>query len=332
MNIYIFSDNKELKKNTLKIKVNKKYKIKSLKITELKKSLKAITESCIVYIDITALGKEKNKTINYLSKKDNVFHGIINYKDPSIETIPAYYFSGAIDYINKKDIENILTEKRLKQISLYLNKYRTDYVHKYSDTTPINFNKKNYIVAENGWNSIISDNDYTFAIMFIELDGIEDMKKNYGKKNLQIALSTFRKYIEKNLEPFGGRIWMWSGFGGLILFPFNGKTCQSIISGFRIILFKYIYDVEDSLFPHFISFRIAQLLGTIKYKKCNTGNIISENLNSIFHLGRVFAKPGQFYITEEMMHFSPKPLKMFFNPVGKFENQSVYKMRLPVHL
>ena len=284
MNIYIFSDSEEIKESTLKIKAGKKYEIKYFGIKEIKKSLKTVTESCIVYIDITALGEEKNKTINYLSKRNNVFHGIINYKNPDIETVPEYYFSGAIDYINKKDIENILTEKRLKQISLYLNKYRVGYVRNYSNTTPDNFDKKNYIIAENGWESIVSGNDYTFAIMFIELDGIEDMKRNYGKKNLQIALSTFRKYIEKYLEPFGGRIWMWSGFGGLILFPFNGKTCRSIISGFRIILFKYIYDVEDSLFPHFISFRIAQHLGTITYKKGNTGNIISENLNSIFHL------------------------------------------------
>jgi len=331
LDLYIFSDNNETIQSASKIKISKKYKIKIHEIKELRKSLRITPEPSIVYIDISDLDVDRKKTINYLSKKDNLFFGIIDYKGKNISEISELYFSGAVDYIDKPLLNNIITENRLKRITAYLYKYRVDYIQEYSQIPAVNFNKKNYIIAESGWNSIISGNDYTFVIMYIELDGIEDMKKNYGKKNLQIALSTFRKYIEKNLEPFGGKIWMWSGFGGLILFPFNGKECQSIISGFRIILFKHIYDVEDSLFPHFISFRIAQHLGTITYKKNNTGNIISENLNSIFHLGRIFAKSGNFYITEEMLHFSPKPLKTFFNSVGKFENHSIFRLKLPVY-
>lgn len=331
MDIYIFMDNNKILKKSSDFKPGKKNNIILEDLNSIKKSLRTVKEPSIVYVDISGMTEEKKKTVNYLSKKENIFFGIIDSTEQDSENINELYLSGAVDFINKPDINRIITEKRIKNITAYLNKYRTDFIKENLSDTSSKIEKKNYIISPNGWNSIVSGNDYTFIIMFIELDGIENMKKNYGKKNLQIALSTFRKYIEKNLEPFDGKIWMWSGFGGIILFPFDGQECKSLISGFRIILFKHIYDVEDSLFPHFISFRVAQHLGTITYKKNDTGNIISDNLNSIFHLGRIYAKPGYFYITEDILNYSPKPLKPYFIPSGIFENHKIYKMKKPAY-
>ena len=123
---------------------------------------------------------------------------------------------------------------------------------------------------------------------------------------------------------------MWLQYGGIALFPFNGRECESVYCGFRIMLYKLMHDVEESLFPNFISFRIALLLGNITYQDNDTGNVISDSINTIFHLGRKHAEKGNFYITEEILQFTPKSLLKFFTPIGNFEDISLYKMRRPI--
>jgi hypothetical protein len=148
---------------------------------------------------------------------------------------------------------------------------------------------------------------------------------------LSIALASFRSYIDGFVRQFGGRIWMWSSFGGLVLFPFDAKSCPALTCSFRLMLFKHIYDIEGSHFPKFLSYRVVLHIGNILYMEENTGNIVSDSLNSIFHLGQQFARPGGFYVTDEVMQFSHPALRGFFLHAGTFENRRVLRMRQPVH-
>ncbi|KKK44265.1 hypothetical protein LCGC14_3167360, partial [marine sediment metagenome] len=164
-----------------------------------------------------------------------------------------------------------------------------------------------------------------------ELDGREEMEKKYGLRNLGIALDSFRSFIDDSVKPFQGRLWIWSRFGGIILFPFDGSGCPQLKCGFKLMLFKHLYDIEESLFPSFISFRLALHIGNTVFVRKNTGNIISDSLNFIFHLGQQYAKPGQFYVSESVLQLGQKELKGFFSDSGIFEGRTIYQMRLPNH-
>ena len=324
MDVFIFSDSNSLQKQ-LKIKSkNNKFNINHLPVNLLKKTLKAIQEQSLVYIDISGLNDKINSTLSYLSKTNNIFFGIIDLKG-LITDIQYIVSLGAADYVNKESYKTAFTDKRFKDVIAYLKKYRKDYSEvKISIQKP-----EEYIVSKNGWKNISENNDFAFSIMFIEFDGIEEMKKKYGVTNLKTAINTFKNYILRHIELFGGKIWIWNGFGGIILFPFNGNECKSVFSGFRLMLYKHIYDIEESIFPNFISFRIALHLGNINYKEKNTGKIISNPINYIFHLGRKFTKPGNFFLTEDVFNYSPEPLKPFFTLNKNFEGKSIYKMKLP---
>ena len=73
-------------------------------------------------------------------------------------------------------------------------------------------------------------------------------------------------------------MWIWNNFEGLILFPFNGKTCDAILACFRMILYRKMTCVEKLSFNTLFSFRIALHIGSTVYeRRGNTKNIISNS-------------------------------------------------------
>ena len=179
---------------------------------------------------------------------------------------------------------------------------------------------------------MVEGREYTFCFMYIELDESVEMERKYGRKTLSKALASFKRFIENAVRPFNGRIWMWTGMGGIILFPFDLRSSDALKCGFRIMLIKSLYDVEESVFPNFLSFRLALHIGNTVYRRGDTGNIISDSLNYIFHLGQQFAEPGNFYITEEMLLISHPAFVEYFYEQGEYEGRKIFRMRIPVHM
>lgn len=116
-----------------------------------------------------------------------------------------------------------------------------------------------------------------------------------------------------------------------MLYPFSPDSTDFIYSVFRMRLFKKLYDVEDSLFPNFLSMRMVLYVGNLVYVKENTGRVVSDTLNSLFHIGQKYAEKGNSYITEEVFQFIPVPLKTFFVPAGDFDGRRIMRMKAPGH-
>jgi len=289
----------------------------TLPSVDIKKELARARGPVLVYIDINSFGDTWEKTLVSLSRKDNVFFGIL---DPHSK----------IDYIPQRRLTEEPNEKSIKKVLGYLKKFRVDFSNIVSNEKKNPLQSFEYIPVLRGWHDIKSGNEYTFSILFVELDDQEEMEKRYGKKNLENALVVFQKYIERHVNALGGRIWIWGRFGGIVLFPFNSNECNSVLSGFRIVMYKYLHDVEESYFPNFISFRLALHLGNLVYQEHNKGEVVSDSINSVFHLGQKFAEPGNYYLTKEVFHYAPEPIKPYFKPVGTYEGRSIVRMRLPV--
>jgi len=295
-----------------------------LATADLRKTLISYSEPVLVYLDLNSFGKLWPKVLNFILRHENVFFGLLDPKK-QVKDLVAYLHQGLVDYVPAARLNSEPNEKSLKKVLAYLKKYRSLPI-----SSQLNNNKKNsieYTPVLHGWQDIKPGAEYSFFIMYIELDDREDMEKRYDKKNLESALAVFQKYIERHVIPLGGRIWLWHGFGGIILFPFDPHENNSLLCGFKIVVYKYLHDVEESYFPNFISFRIALHLGNIIYQEANKGEVVSDSINSVFHLGQRFAETGQFYCTKEAFQYAPEPLKQFFKPCGSFEGRSIYRMK-----
>ena len=85
-----------------------------------------------------------------------------------------------------------------------------------------------------------------------------------------------------------------------MLFPFDGRREQAAPCGLSMTLYKYLYDIEESRFPHFVSWRMAAHLGEVAWREHATGTLVSETLNSVFHLGQQFVPAGSFHVTDDI--------------------------------
>jgi len=282
----------------------------------------------LIYLDRSGLSEEETGSLlRFLSRKRGIYWGLIDQQNQTRD-IGALFQQGGADYAGSSVIQDGISLKRLKGVQQYLQEYRKIIIDNPPNQEQAAI-QNNLIPVEQGWREIVPGKEYTFFLMYIELDGRSEMEKKYGASNLAVALNSFRDYIESSLHPYGGRLWIWSRFGGIVLFPFSPGTNDFIYSAFRMRLFKELYDVEGSLFPNFLSMRIVLHAGNLVYVKENTGRVISDTLNSLFHLGQKYAEKGNFYVTEEVFQYIPVQIKDYFVPADDFESRRMIRMKVP---
>ncbi len=285
MDLLIFSDNSRANDYFSPFRRNKFFSGPVYySLNELRKRVNLVeikNISTLIYLDRSTLSEEETTSLfRFLGRKRSIYWGLI---DPQNQTrdIGALFRQGGVDYAGSSVIQDGISLKRLKGVQEYLQEYRKEIIDNPPDKEQTAI-KNDLIPVKQGWREIVPGKEYTFFLMYIELDDRSEMEKKYGARDLAVALNSFRDYVESSLQPYGGRLWIWSRFGGIVLFPFCPDSNDFIYSSFRMRLFKELYDVEGSLFPNFISLRIVLHAGNLVYVKENTGQVISDTLNSLF--------------------------------------------------
>jgi hypothetical protein len=199
------------------------------------------------------------------------------------------------------------------------------------ETTVDTVDGQKVIPSGHDWSTVRSGQEYTFGMMYIELDGHSMFKNKLSEGQLNSLMSSFKQYIERFIAELEGRIWIWNDFGGLILFPYDGRQSEAPIICFKLMLAKKIFSVEETGLDMIFSYRIAFHIGNTVYKrKGDTGTIVSKSINTIFHLGQKYLHEGQFYITEEALKLSPEGMRGAFVQVGNYEGHDILRMKLPL--
>lgn len=322
MNITVFTDAKPVQKAFEKIEKNKSFSVEFFSQADLKKQVKKIPPRSLVYVDIGALtAPEQKKIVTFMQKQNELMVGYIDSRG-AVDDIATLFHSGATDYVSKALLKNGLEVKRLKPVTAY-GESLLPAVEEEVETA-----EKNYILSGDSWKSVKSGREYTFCFMFIEMDNQKNLKKSFGTQNLEKVIQEFHDYIARGVAPLNGKIWMWMDFGGLILFPFDGKKCDAILHGIKLMMNRAIFSVEDFDYDMIFSFRIALHVGNTVYEtRGDTGEIVSDSINSIFHLGQKFAKPGNLYLTEDIEEFIPHGLEKSFLKEGIYEGREILRMR-----
>jgi hypothetical protein len=75
---------------------------------------------------------------------------------------------------------------------------------------------------------------------------------------------------------------------------------------------------------------MAAHLGEVSWRERATGTLVSEALNSVFHLGQQFVPAGSFHVTDDVRALAGGPMRSFFVPAGQFEGRGIWRMRRPL--
>jgi hypothetical protein len=283
----------------------------------------------VLYLDIAGLElKDIRKKVKAFFQADVLAVGIL---DPGNEiNDPAELFHlGISDYLGKQLLKNNLKPARLKKVIEYAESFM-DECEEPSDTAQDHLPSRPTLPGGD-WDKAEPGTCYAFTFLFVEMDLPQDWKKKAGTAHLKKVKELFHNHIKRAVEPSHGRIWMWNEFGGVVLFPLVDNSSRVVQTAARLMLNRILHSMEDFPFKTVISYRMALHTGeTVYHKRGETGTIVSDTVNFIFHLGQKFAKPGQFYITKEIFDTMHPGFRTLFLPEGNFENREVFRMRSPL--
>jgi len=325
MDVVLFSENNEVKKSFSIAGKSRRLSIIFRSFTDIQASLRSLRGTVFVYIDISNLDHSLfDNILGYLSRQKKYGFGIIDprgeVKDPSM-----LFYKGASDYIGRKLLKEGMTKERMQKA------LRFPYQPASLKTKPVKSPPaEHYTPSGKDWKKVRAGWEYTFCLMYIELDDQNILREKFGDNQLKCIMSSFEKVVRKTVSEAEGRIWIWNEFGGLILFPFDGNSCRVCVTCLRLILSRNIISVEELKVNTLISYHIVLHIGNTVYRgKGETGTIISGSINSIYHIGKKYAKPGNMYITSEVFKYLPPGLKRCFISNGNFEELDIFKLKIP---
>jgi len=331
MQLIIFTGSPSLKKYFTGIEKSRSWSLEILPHEDLRIKMKNTGSAELYLLDYASLDDEaKQKNLNFILRKSNTASGIIDRKNEIID--PAGILMRGSDYISLSLLKDGIKPDRLNK-SIEYHEIRTEKNISRADSEaaagkPDSGSKPNYIIPEGGWRGVKSGHEYTFLMLFTEISIPAELKKKSGSGHLNKLKQIFQAVIDRETAPHDGRIWIWNEYGGLVLFPFDGESVDAVIPAVKLLLNRVLISVEDFHLHSAINLRAAMHLGTTTYKtRGKTGTIISDSINSIFHLGTKFTPLDDLDITEEVYNLLPERIKELFCETGIFEDRNIFRLR-----
>ncbi len=271
----------------------------------------------MLYLDLSSFSKrEARRVVNILEGQEGLSYGII---DPEgfIPDPADLFHGGASDYIGPALFGGKLTLNRVLQgMDFYPGGEDDDAPEVYDDAL--------------SWDDIEEGGEYPFFFLYAELDILPEWKAESASSMISGLLHTFESHLNRVFAPLGGRLWMKSDYGGLYLFPYSSGQSGIISACLQLILNKVLTSTEIFSYGTLLPYHFALDKGhTVYRKKGETGTLISDAVNFIFHLGQQYTTEGNFILSSRMAEHIPRGLEDCFTENGEFADQPLLRMKLP---
>ncbi len=343
MKVYLFSNGSHSASAFASLKRSRRYDFEIAEPADPMRAIRSCSPKDFVYVDASHI--EGDKLLAFVRKLRRVAScpfGIVHASnlpaDPS-----RIFFAGASDYIGADALERGITTRRMDEVIGFIERRElerseaavpasradgTAVVDAAEDADAPAADASRHIISGSDWDGIEPSHEYTFWLLFAELDDISHYANHTSGAHTDELVTAFRKRVTEVVAPYNGRVWIWKKTGGILLFPFDGSTCNPVVPMMRLVLNRAIADVEEYGLKSETSFRLALHLGnTVFESEGRTGGIVSETVNFIFHLGQRYLEPGDVAVTAEAFSFLPSSLKPYFERTASFERHRIARLR-----
>jgi len=293
-------------------------------------------EDSFFFLDSTAFSD--GDLLSVLENLAIVHPGRVGVFDPEgvVDDPAQVFFRGGVDYIAPALLSSPIPAERFIQLRDYLYPAPTGEVDGIGENgyhqvpfevvTPEPPSRE--ILSGRDWSTVRSGSEYTFWFLYAQLDDTDRFAVRTSSEYGTQVDQRFREQLLAEAGRFGGRIWMWKQYGGLLLFPYDGTRCMPIVPAVRLFMNRVLYTVERSTGKNVLSFRLAIHLGNTMYRDVGeTGDVVSEDVNFVYHLGAKHTRPGELTMTRTAFSFVPSGLQGIFIDRGTFEGHEIRGMR-----
>jgi len=295
----------------------------------------------IAYIDISSFPEaDLKKTLAQIKKvcKDTNW-GIIDPKG-YIKDVAELFFEGACDYLGPGQLKNskAIDVKRFKD-ALLIHKKAPARADSGSVIDEIVESSGGFIKsgiklpaasAFPGWKKMTTGKNMSFYLLYCSLQGKTALDSRLDDKTLNQIHKRFVSLLSDYMKEGDGLLWMNNGRDCLFLFPPRAKCAEAAMKaciGMIVSAPLFVLETFDISIP--ANFIFAMHYGTVTYKPPGkTGTIVSDAVNSIFHLGAKKSEPGRLTISGELPDVSvPASLQDMFVPAGEYEGRKIWQTK-----
>jgi hypothetical protein len=287
------------------------------------------------YVDVSGLSAaDIKKTIAQIKKCCKYTPwGVVDPKG-TVKDPAALFFDGASDYLGPdffKGSSGSIDTKRLKAASQWRSLPDKISEDKAKAEGSSGILKTGIKIPSGtlfpGWKKMQKGKTVPFYLLYCAVHGKMPLITRLGEKAYGYLQQRLLTFLFNNLREGDGLAWMDSGKDLLFLIPPKiqyaevvSKACIKMLASAPVIAM----DVFGLNIP--VYFVFALHYGPIRYSPPGeTGTVVSDAVNFIFHLGGKKAEPGRLTLSGEIPDGSvPKALEDCFVSAGEFEGRKVW--------
>ncbi|MDX9959229.1 MAG: hypothetical protein RBT68_12375 [Spirochaetia bacterium] len=274
----------------------------------------------LVYLDLGSVPKrQREEWISGLGSTKGLHWAVIDqariFPDPAV-----LFWQGAVDYIGAKPAGGIVNPDRLSAIRAY--------IERLENHVPRTSHHRTHQGSFPGWDALIEGKSYEVCALFTGVWDADGLRTRLGEQRFARFKAAVLGVVNVIIQEHSGLLWIADDQSFLALFP-PEMASQLVISAMRVLANMRLISYEQ--------LRLEQEVGCLFFclRRCElpwqkpgqTGTVVSDALNYMYHLGRKFTPPCTIDLVDDLAETLEPRLKAHFHEVGNFENRPIQRFQ-----
>ena len=175
------------------------------------------------------------------------------------------------------------------------------------------------------WGCLKDGREYPLTVMSVDIVGNSKKVRALGARRAEKLYFTLWNFLKEKLAPVDGRIWSWSGDGGIIAFALRDHPARAVRFAIEVQSTVPVFNLCACGTPSAdVALRIGVHTGMVKFA-IETGKIVSDVINYAAHMEKSATLPGTISVSREVYDALPQRMAGLFRFGGLFEERDYFR-------
>jgi len=230
----------------------------------------------------------------------------------------ALFHSGALDYVGPDAPEGFVDDGRLGSVDAFAQRAEAEQGRQRLHRPKAG--------SFPGWDALSEGQSYDLLIMYASLCDADGLRTRLGDMRFTRLKGNALALVGAMAQELDGRLWIADDRSFLCLFqpdslPAAFNACLGLLANARLCSFEH-FKLEQEVARLSFSFHRAPVPWQ---KPGQTGTIVSDAINFIYHLGRKFTPCGVIDLVRETAAELPERLAAHLVDAGGFEDKAILR-------
>ena len=93
------------------------------------------------------------------------------------------------------------------------------------------YHTKEDIKQLKNWGSLRDGRNYDVSVISVDIVQNSVLVREYGTKTMEKLYFLLRRFLDRKLAEYDGRVWNWAGDGGILAFAFDDNVNRAVKLG-----------------------------------------------------------------------------------------------------